>query len=101
MKVLSRLCITKKNFVENFFTNALKVTTKKNENVLTNEIKQVAKLATYMYIYICNLHQVGMARMLHIRNTLQKRKYLKNGAVSELLTLTIVFYKLFYTLKVY
>ena len=34
-----------------------------------------------------------MVRTLHIRKTLQKRKYLKNGTVSELLTLTIIFYK--------
>ena len=43
--------------------------------------------------------------MLHniiIRNILlQKRKYLKNGTISELLTLTVMFYKLFYTQKIY
>ena len=35
---------------------------------------------------------VGMARTLHRCNTLQKRKYLENGAVSGLLTFAIVFY---------
>ena len=35
--------------------------------------------------------------MLDIRNTLQEHKYLGNGTVLELLTLTIVFYEIFYT----
>ena len=39
--------------------------------------------------------------MLHICNTLQKRKYLENGTLWTLLTFTIVFYEWFYTQNVY
>ena len=34
-----------------------------------------------------------MTRIIHIRNTLHKHKYLENGTLSGLLTFTIVFYE--------
>ena len=39
--------------------------------------------------------------MLHIRNTLQNKKYLENGTLSRLLTFTIMFYERFYIQQTY